>query len=314
MSTRISKPPVIFVVGPTASGKSALALEIAKALNGTVVNGDSLQVYNSLNVGTAKPTVDEMNLCPHQLFGHIEDAVRYTAGDFRKEALELFRSQSQAAPWVVVGGSGFYLQALEKGMFEVPDVPEEVRQLWQARIEEQGLEANYRLLESKDRQWAEKIQPEDSYRILRALSVMDVAGRSMSEMQTEFEQSPSGLKESFQVLKVGITIDRELLRTRVEKRLHLMLETGFVDEVKGLLSRGLREWAPMSSVGYKEMLQWLDGDLTEEERDAEIVKNTMRLAKRQRTWFQRDPEIQWWPFPVDSDEVIRWLTEQIPSN
>ncbi|MCB0422597.1 MAG: tRNA (adenosine(37)-N6)-dimethylallyltransferase MiaA [Bdellovibrionales bacterium] len=313
--SQFSKPTVLFVVGPTASGKSDLALKIAQMFQAPIINGDSLQVYRSLNIGTAKPTSRERSLVPHFLFGHIDDGESYTAGDYRREVLELLRRETNTPLWIIVGGSGFYLQALEKGMFDVPTVPTSISDKWKSRLQEKGHAFLYQALKNQDPDWAEKINEEDSYRLVRALSVMEMTQKSMSDLEREFQQKKMGLSEDYQILKLGVSMDRERLRQRVTIRLHKMLENGFQEEVEALLKKGLSLWPPLESVGYKEMVQFLRKEISESERDELIIRNTMRLAKRQRTWFQRDSEIFWLDGNANPfDLSVPWLNKVYCSN
>ena len=305
--SEVVKPTLIFVVGPTASGKSAAALEVAQKFGGEIINGDSLQVFKSLTIGTAKPDKEERSLLPHHLFDHIVDGENYTAGDYRREALAVLElpmiSGLDRAPKIVVGGSGFYIQALEKGMFEVPDVPDSVVEELKASLRERGNESLYAELKELDPEAAMGIKVQDSYRILRSLGVMRVQPKKISDIRKEFEAHRDRLEDRFQLLKIGIHQDRENLRERVTRRLQIMHDLGWKNEVEELLAKGLQNWAPMNSVGYKEMVGWLSGELSADQRDAEIIKNTMKLAKRQMTWFRRDQQIQWF----GGEEVLKKL-------
>ena len=279
---------VLFVVGPTASGKSALALQWAKHYQAEIINCDSVQAYQKLDIGAAKPSPKEFEAVPHHLYGYVPLDQPQTAGDYRRAFFQKLESIN-AQNIVVVGGTGFYFQAIEKGMFPtLPQFPE-IRQ----KIEEElasGKELHSELVD-KDPEAAQKISPNDHYRIGRALEVIRGEGRRLTDIKKEFESE----QESFPypLLKIGIYVDRDLLRRKVTQRVDAMLSEGLVEEVQALLDQGHREDLALRSIGYKEMISYLDHKISLEEAKAEIVKNTMGLAKRQMTWFRRDPEIQW---------------------
>lgn len=299
---------VIFVVGPTASGKTQLALELAQTFDGEIVNADSLQVYKGLDIGTAKPTVEQQRRIHHHLIDVVNPPSVLTAGDYRRLAFEALRDcEKRHVPFVfIVGGSGFYIQALEKGMFELGKVSERVRDHVLNDFKEQGLKALYQELHAVDEVFAEKIGPRDEYRILRAV-----------ELLREFKKTPTELRQSFkpeafpyQYLKIGVEVDRETLKKRIAARTQLLFTNGLIDEVRNLLAQGLAQWPPMDSVGYKETVKFLNSEISQEECIRLVVQNTQRLAKRQMTWFRRDPEIKW----INSDQGSNGPVELIRSN
>lgn len=298
--------PVVFVVGPTGAGKSNLALKAAEGFSGVIVNSDSVQVYQRVDIGTAKPTLAERQRRPHFLFDFVAPGESYTAGQYRRQALDVIKEQIQVAPVFVVGGSGFYVQALEKGMYSTPEVAPEIREQVRQEAESGGLQELYEELCQKDSEYAARISGNDTYRVQRAISVIRAHGRSLTEIQKEFEKIQ---KEAFpySLIKLGVQVERGLLRERVRRRTQVMLDQGLVDEVKALLEEGLGEWAPLQSVGYKETVAYLRGELTLQGLEDEIVKNTMRLAKRQMTWFRRDPDIQWFDGLKEEAQAISFL-------
>jgi len=281
--------PVIFVVGPTACGKSRLAYQLAEALGGGIFNCDSLQVYKRLDIGTAKPPLTERRSLPHFLFDVLEPGAVLTAGDFRRMAMAELHKNLPKGPAIAVGGSGFYIQALEKGMFEVekpsPEADREVR----GKLEEKGLEALYAELQKLDPEYAEDISPNDSYRIVRALVVIHGGGKKMSQLKKDFKPEPF----PFPHVKLGLNLEREQLLPRVEQRTRNMLADGLVAEVEALIKDGWDQWPALMSVGYKECVDHLRGQLPREQLAAQITEKTMQLAKKQRTWFKRDAAIHW---------------------
>lgn len=283
--------PFILIVGPTASGKSTLALELAKKFGAAILNCDSLQFYKRLDIGTAKPTMSEREQIPHFLFDFVPPGEVLTAGDYRRAALEVLERELKTRPVIGVGGSGFYIQALEKGMFDVPKPKPAVEQAVHERLKVQGLAALYQELERRDPDYAEGINPNDSYRIVRALVLMDDAGRSVTEVRAGFTQTPF----PYPLLKMGLLPTREELLPRVQARTEAMLRMGFLDEVRGLLADGLEAWPPLQSVGYKECVQFLKGEIPEERLVPLIVEKTIQLSKKQKTWFKREKDVHWLP-------------------
>jgi tRNA dimethylallyltransferase len=288
---------VVFVVGTTASGKSNLALELAKKLSGGIVNCDSVQLYESVNIGSAKPTPKEQQEVPHFLFDVVKEGEDIAAGEYVRQCEKKLKELAKQFPVVfVVGGTGFYFQALEKGMYEVGGADEAVRkQVEEELSSEAGARRLYEELQIKDPKAAEKIFPNDHYRLGRAIEMMRVHGKSVSEVRAEFEKSQRPFP--YPLLKLGIRLSREQLEPRVRLRVRQMLAAGLVEEVQGLLQRNRADWAPLLSVGYKETVEKLAaGPLGEAELhdlEAEIVQSTLRLAKKQRTWFGRDKDIHW---------------------
>lgn len=278
---------VIFVVGPTAVGKSAFAQAEALRLNSEIVNGDSLQFYSDLNIGTAKPSDKDMQEVRHSLFNTHSLGQAMTAGEYRRMAMSHFEN-SNLKNHFVVGGSGFYLQALEKGMFDIGEIPQAIKDKVD-QIKHAGLLPEE--LKKTDLKSAEKIPEQDEYRQGRALEVSLAMGKPFSQLQEEFKAN----KFPYPLLKIGFKMDRDRLKVRVEQRAKAMLEMGLFEEVKGLLEKDvpLESWAPLNSVGYKETLLAIDEQWSEADWLFEVTKNTMRLAKRQMTWFKRDQDVHW---------------------
>lgn len=286
---------VVFVVGPTASGKSSLALSLAKKFSGAIVNCDSIQLYEKVDIGSAKPTHDEMKMVPHFLFDFVSPPDEITAGEYSRLFFSKLKELERKFPYVfVVGGTGFYFQAIEKGMFPIGATDEKIKA--QVLLEMSEPDGPARLLyelRSRDPIKAEKISPNDHYRLGRAIEMIRAHGRSVTEIEEEFRKFQA--KFPYPLLKLGIQIDRDVLRTRVRLRTQEMLEREWVHEVQDLLDEGLRDWAPLSSVGYREIVQFLEKKSDKNLKNLEdlIVQSTMQLAKKQRTWFQRDKDIHW---------------------
>lgn len=280
----------IFVVGTTASGKSDVAVEMAEAHKGCIINCDSIQCYQKLAIGSAQPSDEQKSRVPHFLFSFVEPPQEITAGEYRRHHFEIL--DKVPSPAFVVGGTGFYFQALEKGMFSAPAASEEIQAELEKILEEPlGEERLWKELHEKDPVSAAKIHQRDHYRLVRALEVIRREGRPLSEIRKELEKNPE--KYPWPYIKMGIYWEKDELVQRVEERTRKMLEAGLVEEVRECLDQGLGSWAPLSSVGYKECVHMIQENKTKEWLFEEIVRSTLKLAKKQRTWFQRDPEIHW---------------------
>lgn len=291
--------PTLFILGPTASGKSALGFRLAKKLGACIVNADSIQLYQGLVIGSAAPSEEERLEVDHYLFQVVPKGENWTAFDYEERAWKVINEQLQHRPVVIVGGSGFYLQALEKGMGPALNEDESIKKELERELEEKGAASLYEELRRVDPESARRIHFNDSYRVLRALGYFRTFQRPFSEdqKQTELRQWPGVL------YKVGLTGSQTELVDVVEKRVNQMMKAGFLDEVKGLMEEGLSEWWPMKSVGYREVLEHLSGELAESELIPRIVQKTLSLAKRQKTWFKRDSSVKWYPFQ-DSDRAF----------
>lgn len=292
ISGESSKVKVVFVVGPTASGKSELALQLAERFQGAIVNCDSIQVYQSLNIGSAKPTPEDRARAPHFLFDYVPTGEEITAGTYSRDVFSTLKTLENRFPVTfVVGGTGFYFQAIEKGMYHTGAAnPETLRQVeWEVQENPQRV---FEYLRRMDPEAAGKISINDHYRLARAVEMIRTHGRSPTEIKRQFEEQREPFP--YPLLKLGLRLDRKGLEPRVRLRTEKMLQAGLIREVGGLLANGHAEWSPLQSVGYKEVLSFLKGEIADEESlKALIVQNTLRLAKKQRTWFQRDSEIQW---------------------
>ena len=294
--------PVIFVVGATATGKSEWALQMAQKSGGVIVNCDSVQVYREVEIGTAKPSQEERDKVPHLLIDYVSPPDEMTAGQYCRDFFEQMTGLPENRPVFVVGGTGFYFQAIEKGMYPVAQIPPEIQQDIEETLQKPGgPEELHAELLRLDPQAGLKIHPADHYRIARAVELMRSHGKTLTEIRLEFSQRKSDFP--YPLLKIGLRWDRDQLRARILARTEKMLERGLVNEVRHLLKRNLIDWAPLSSVGYMEAIEFIEGNLTEEELVEQIAQNTAQLAKRQRTWFQRDQEIQWFDGGSEFDKA-----------
>ncbi|MES2854929.1 MAG: tRNA (adenosine(37)-N6)-dimethylallyltransferase MiaA [Bdellovibrionota bacterium] len=311
---------ILVVAGPTACGKSDLAVEIIEktaevdGLNvprAEIINFDSVQFFDEVEIGAAKPSADLLSRAKHHLVGHVAKHEEFTAGNFRRDALDVIRECNARAVsrFACVGGSGFYLQALEKGMYDAPASAPETRSDLEAEIERTGSARLHEELKSRDPMAAAKIHVNDHYRIVRALEVLrhHQGQGSLSEIRAKL--LAASRTEEFTFKKIGLFRDRGILRQKVTERVRRMMSEGFIAEVERLRAIGLSGWAPLSSVGYKEVQAYLDGTLPKEKLEDAIVTSTMQLAKRQMTWFRRDPEIMWFDTDKDWAAAVRFGQE-----
>jgi len=291
------KPKLFVVLGPTAVGKSDLGIDIAERLGGEIINADSLQVYKYLNIGTAKPTPSELKRVKHHLIDIVSPDQDFNAGMFRSAAASVIQELHDSGKNIILlGGTYLYVKVLLSGLIEgLPASPEIRENIKKLRLTF-GLPYVYERLRMLDPEAASKIHPNDYVRTERALEVNYLTGQKMSELQAVH----SFQDQDYQYEKIGISLDREILKDRIEKRVDKMLEEGFIDEVKGLREKGYTpELKPMQSIGYKEINQYLDGDLDFDKAVELIKRDTKRFAKRQMTWLRKDNEITW--FEKDRD-------------
>lgn len=299
------KPKVAVLAGPTAVGKTQVALALAPELRAEIINADSLQVYRELNIGTAKPTPEERAVVPHHLVDVAApdepyDAARYLA-EARAVIGELIRRGVRP---LVVGGTGLYIKALLGGLFPDGGKYPEIRARLREELAAQGLPALYERLRRLDPATAARLTPGDTYRILRALEVVEGSGRPVSELAAahRFADRP------YETLKIGLTLPREELYARIEARVEAMLAAGWLEEVKELLRRYPPYLKPLKALGYRHLVAYLHGELGFEEAVAAIKRDTRRYAKRQLTWFKADPEIRWF-HPREIPEMLALLRE-----
>ena len=292
MTSLLDNKPVL-IAGPTASGKSAQALNLAEKIGGIVINTDSMQVYADLRVLTARPTADEEARMPHRLYGHVDAAVNYSAGSYVLDAAAaLAEARAQERVPIFVGGTGLYFKALTRGLSAVPPISAEVRDAVRARLEQNGVEALHAELAQRDPVSAARLKPRDRTRIARALEVVEATGRALADWHSE-GQPPLLAPGQFHAL--FLAPEREALYARIDARFEGMLKAGALDEVARLAARQLDPLLPaMKAHGVPALMKYLKGEITLEEA-AEIGRaDTRHYAKRQFTWFRHQlPEFQW---------------------
>lgn len=292
MSERHSSKAVL-IAGPTASGKSALALELALSVGGIVINADSMQVYRDLRVITARPTPDEEARVPHRLYGHVDAAVNFSAGAWVADAAKMLEeAQAEGRLPIFIGGTGLYFKALTAGLSVVPPIPADVREDVRARLERNGVEALHAELARRDPRAAERLNLRDRTRIARALEVVEATGRSLLDWHHE-GQPPLLPKDSFRA--VFLTPERDELYARIDARFEAMLGAGALTEVEQLAARNLDPLLPaMKAHGVPALIRHLRGELSLKEAATIGRADTRHYAKRQFTWFRHQlPEFEW---------------------
>jgi len=312
MSPEKSLLPLVAIVGPTASGKSALAVWLAERLGGEVVACDSTQLYRGFDIGTAKPAVAERRGIPHHLIDVLAPGGEATAGGYRQMAtavLEELRRRGRVPIFTV--GTGLYLRALLEGLADAPQRSEELRERLRASRESRPAGHLFRVLQRLDPEAARKIAPADEQKLIRAIEVCFLAKRPVSEVH----RSGRTPLEGWRALKIGLRPSREALYERIHARTDTMLAHGWADEVRALLDSGLVENAkPFDYIGYRELRAVLRGETSIEQARAAIQQATRRYAKRQFTWFRREPGVHWCEgFGDDSQaqgQALKWLQEQ----
>jgi tRNA dimethylallyltransferase len=306
-SKAVHKP--VLIAGPTASGKSALALALAQQTGGVVINTDSMQVYRDLRVLTARPTVEEEALVPHRLYGHVDASVNFSAGAWVADAAKMLdEARAQKRLPIFVGGSGLYFKALTRGLSAVAPIPTEIRDSVRARLERDGVEALHAELARRDPVSAERLKPRDRSRIARALEVVEASGRSLTDWHHE-GLPPLLTQGAFTAL--FLSPERDALYARIDARFDAMLRAGALEEVERLAARKLDPLSPaMKAHGVPSLIRHLAGELTLEEAATIGRADTRHYAKRQFTWFRHQlPEFEW----VTPEAARGWL-QHLPTS
>ncbi|HVY35644.1 MAG TPA: tRNA (adenosine(37)-N6)-dimethylallyltransferase MiaA [Caulobacteraceae bacterium] len=301
---RSDRPAVFLITGPTASGKSALALRLAERIGGEIVNADALQIYRDLRLLTARPSPDEEARAPHHLYGTVDGAQGWSVGRWLRAATDLLQEiAGRGRPAVVTGGTGLYFRALTEGLAEIPPIAKTHRLKAQAQFDDLGEAAFREALAKVDPAAAARIAPGDRQRLVRAMEVYDASGRSLSEWQADTR--PTLAPGSWQA--AVLEPDRATLYARCDARLALAVRDGALDEVRELVSRGLDPFLPvMKAVGVRELATYLAGDLALDEALALAQRETRRYAKRQSTWLRNQtPD---WPRLKTPEEIDQFVT------
>jgi tRNA dimethylallyltransferase len=304
MVSEIKKPKVIVICGPTGVGKTAVGIQVAETLGGEIISADSMQIYRYMDIGTAKPTVDEQNRIFHHLIDIVDPDEDFDAVRFAKMAREkVLQLHHRDVLPVVVGGTGLYIKALLQGLFQSNPADPIIRERLMKEAAENGSSRLHDRLQQVDPDTAERLHPNDSYRIVRALETIESTGRSISD----HHQDHGFADEPFQALKICLQMDRQKLYDRIDQRVDLMIEAGLVDEVQKLLGMGYTaDLKSMQSIGYRHMVDVIEGRLSRDEGVRTLKRDTRRYAKRQFTWFGADQEIHWYE-PGQLNDIIRLM-------
>jgi tRNA dimethylallyltransferase len=301
----VEKPKIVVIVGPTASGKSTAALELAQHVGAEIINADSMQVYKYMDIGTAKPSPEERRLVRHHLIDILYPDEEFSAALFREEARQTIAEVSaQDKKAMVVGGTGLYIKALTSGLIRGGEVDPAIRSRLQSEVQSKGREQLYMRLRKVDPITAARLHPHDTYRIIRALEVYERIGRPISALRQRhlFQEEP------YHTLKIGLTLERGGLYQRIDVRVDEMIRQGLREEVRHLLEMGYASpLKAMQSLGYKQMTAHLEGEYDLAEAIRRIKRDTKRYAKRQITWFKVDTKIHWVSYPHDREAVFRMI-------
>lgn len=285
----MADPLLVAIVGPTGSGKTSLSLALAERCGGEIVNCDSVAVYREFNIGTAKPSPEERARAPHHLLDIVDPEGVITAGDYARRGREVLNDikRRERLP-IVVGGTGLYLRALLEGLFAGPERSEELRERLRRREKEKGVAHLHRLLRKLDPEAAARIHENDTPKVIRALEVCISSRAPMSELWKQGRDALAG----FRIVRVGLNPERNALYTRINERCRRMFDAGLVEETRALMEKYPKSWA-LSSLGYKQAAQYLRGEIDLKLALWAAQQSHRNYAKRQLTWFRREPEVKW---------------------
>jgi tRNA dimethylallyltransferase len=304
------KEKLVVIVGPTAVGKTALSLTLARRFDGEIISGDSMQVYRRMDIGTAKATPEERSIVPHHLIDIVDPDEEYSVALFQSMATRLITEINQRGrlPFIV-GGTGLYIESVtHRFQFAQAQHDPELRQRLQKLAETEGVEALHRRLADIDPITAERLHPNDVKRVIRAIEIYETTGQKMADFQHRAAHSP------YDLYIIGLTMDREKLYARINRRVDMMIEAGLVEEVRMLLDQGYDpSLVSMQGLGYKELIPYLYGEITLEKAINDIKQRTRHFAKRQLSWFRRMSEIEWFDMtdPKEHDHVLKTITVRL---
>lgn len=295
-----NKKTLISIVGPTAIGKTALAIQIAQHFNTEIISADSRQFFREMDIGTAKPSRDELAAAQHHFINSHSITQLFSTGDFEIEGLQkLAEIFDQYHTAIMVGGSGLYVNALINGLDEMPEIDLSIREKLNKQFEIEGLSSIQEQLSILDPEYYAKVDQNNPQRMIRGLEVFLSTGKKLSSMLSATKKV-----RPFNMIKIGLNTDRAILYDRINQRVDQMIANGLVDEVKSLWS--FRKYNALNTVGYSEIFDYLDGKIELDDAINAIKQNTRRFAKRQLTWFRRDEEIKWFE-PNDTENVISYI-------
>ncbi|MBR6287325.1 MAG: tRNA (adenosine(37)-N6)-dimethylallyltransferase MiaA [Bacteroidaceae bacterium] len=300
----MAEKTLIVLVGPTAVGKTELSISIAEMLNSPIISADSRQMYKEMKIGTAAPTAEQLERVKHYFIGNLELTDYYSASEYEKECVslleELFKTHDTL---LLIGGSMMYIDAVCKGIDDMPTISDEVRNRMKQRLQDEGLERLSEELKVVDKAYYDKIDHHDTKRTLHALEVYYMTGRSYSSFHTN-----EAKKRDFRIVKIGLRREREELFERIGLRVDQMIKDGFVDEARQLYS--FKHLNSLNTVGYKELFNHFDGEWTLEQAIEKIKRNTRIYSKKQMTWFKRDETITWFD-AKEKKEILSYINNHI---
>lgn len=295
---------LISIVGPTAIGKTALAIQLALHFGTEIISADSRQFFKEMAIGTAKPNAVELAAAKHHFIDSHTVMQLFSTGDFEVEGLkileEIFKIHDLA---IMVGGSGLYVNALINGLDEMPDIDLSIREKLNKQFEEEGLAIIQTQLAQLDPEYFAKVDQQNPQRMIRGLEVFLSTGQKLSSMLSDTKK-----KRPFNIIKIGLNTNRAVLYDRINRRVDQMIADGLVDEVKSLIP--FKKYNALNTVGYSELFDYLDGELSLEDAVSAIKQNTRRFAKRQLTWFRRDEEINWFE-PNEKEKIINLVNDRL---
>ena len=299
---------LICLLGPTAVGKTEIAIQLAQRLNAEIISVDSRQIYRQMDIGTAKPTSQEQQAARHHLIDCVDISQPFSVADYQSLADTIITDiQDRGKRVLLVGGAGLYFRAVVDGLFEGPGADPSLRKRLEVEAAQHGVDALHNRLRTCDPESADRIHPNNVVRVIRALEVYELTGTPMSELQQQWHPE----KQRYPFIAFGLTMPRALLYRRIEQRVDVMLANGLIAEVESLLAAGYaRDSVALQSFGYRELIAYLDGNCTYMEAVSQLKQNTRRFAKRQLTWFRKDTRIEWLDRESTPDIVV-YLLEKI---
>ncbi len=296
-----NKPLLIVLTGPTAIGKTALSISLAKALNTEIISSDSRQFYREMSIGTAKPTSEEMDGVPHHFIDNLSIHDRYNVSMYEHEVLDCLNTLfKQHKSVIMTGGSGLYIDAVCQGIDELPDPDIALRKELQDTLDHQGIEVLQARLQQLDPDYYATVDKQNPKRLMRAIEVCETSGQSYSSLRTATKK-----ERPFRILKIALNMDREQLFNRINQRVDIMMEQGLLEEVKQLIP--YQNINALNTVGYKELFKYLNNNISLEQAVTDIKTNTRRYAKRQLTWLKKDTAYAWF-HPKDVTEILNHVT------
>ena len=297
-----SAKTLIVITGPTAVGKTALCLDIAQHFGIPIINADSRQIYKELKIGTASPTSEQLQLVPHYFVGSLSLTDYYSASLFEQQVLEILSRQFRSHDFALMaGGSMMYIDAVCDGIDDIPTVDDQTRETLKQRLKEEGLEALVEQLKELDPEYYEIVDRQNPRRVVHGLEICLMTGRTYTSFRKREKK-----ERPFRIVKIGLNRPREELYDRINQRVDQMMQQGLLDEAKALYP--MRQMNALNTVGYKELFDYLDGRWPLEEAVERIKGNTRRYARKQLTWYKKDPQIRWF-HPNDKEQIISYISQ-----